>query len=243
MPSEASPETVLVVPVYHDVERLTAFAPGLLAALRPWAERVRVIIADDGSGPGERAAVAAFVDGLAEGFVSAIFHPRHRGKGGCVREAWKTCPDARWLGLVDADGSAPAAEVVRLIELAWRLGPENAVIGSRQTTASTRVVQSRFRAAAHRIYAELARRTLGLPLRDIQCGLKIIPGEAFRRIQGRLVEDGLAFDSELLVALHDDGVTLREEPVDWVECPGGSVCPHRDAPAMLRALARIRRRR
>ena len=83
---------------------------------------------------------------------------------------------------------------------------------------------------------------LDLQCADPQCGVKILRGSHYRRIAGGLLENGLAFDSELLCALKRDGSTWSEIPVNWIEKPGGKVRPLRDAWGMFKALLRIRKR-
>ena len=78
--------------------------------------------------------------------------------------------------------------------------------------------------------------------RQLSLEPRVIKGDDYRRIAHRLVENGLAFDSELLATLRHDGSLWREEPVTWVEKKGGKVKPLRDAWGMLRALLRIRGR-
>jgi hypothetical protein len=70
----------------------------------------------------------------------------------------------------------------------------------------------------------------------------VLRASDYRRVADQLSENGLAFDSELLCALKCGGATWREVPISWIEKPGGTVKPLRDAWFMLAALLRIRKR-
>jgi hypothetical protein len=149
-------------------------------------------------------------------------------------------PDAAWLAFVDADGSVSPAELSRLIQTAVDSG--TSALGIRKRTATTRIEESPWRGLFHRGFLVAAHLILGLRCEDPQCGAKILHGPAYRRIAGGLRENGLAFDSELLCALHRDGTEWLEIPVTWIEKKGGKVNPLLDTWKMLAALLRIRSR-
>jgi hypothetical protein len=237
----ASHEILLVTPVWNDSSRLAVYGAELAAALAHFPHPVRWVIADDGSRGDEPARLHALRDRFAEIFPNVEVHlaARHHGKGSVVREAWSLAPEADWLAFVDADGSVTAEDLLMLIREA--VLSETTVLGIRKRTESTRIVESPWRGLAHRGFLLAARIVLGLKCEDPQCGGKVLRGDHYRRVVGRLRENGLAFDSELLSALAADGSGWREIPVNWEEKKGGKVKPLRDAWAMLAALIRIRR--
>lgn len=239
---ESEPRILLVTPVWNDSQRLADFGAELAAVLAATDPPVRWVIADDGSGPAEVGRLAALRDGFAAVHPHVEVHPAsaHLGKGGVVREAWALDPLADWLAFVDADGSAPAADVRRLLRIALDRG--ESVLGVRRRTATTRVVETPWRGLAHRGFLLAVRLLLGLRCQDPQCGLKVLRGPDYRRVAPRLAENGLAFDSEMLAALARDGARWHEEPVNWIQKPGGKVHPLRDAWGMLAALWRVRSR-
>jgi hypothetical protein len=235
-------EILLVTPVWNDAARLAVFGKGLAEALAASALPIRWVIADDGSGPEEPVRLRALHEGFSKVFPNVHLHfaARHLGKGAVVREAWALAPESDWLVFVDADGSVNVDDLLGLIDQALTSGVS--VLGIRKRTASTRIVESPWRALAHRGYLWTARLLLDLECEDPQCGAKVLRGCHYRRVVHQLCENGLAFDSELLSALKEAGVPWLEVPVNWVEKPGGKVKPLRDAWAMLAALFRIRRR-
>jgi hypothetical protein len=242
MPENGPNEILLVTPVWKDASRLAVFGIDLARALAASPLPVRWVIADDGSGPQEHAALRELRDRFAQTFphVQVHFSDAHRGKGGVVKEAWTLAPEAAWLAFVDADGSVSANDMLGLIQQALDSG--RSVLGIRKRTATTRIVESPWRGLAHRGFLMTARLLLGFHCEDPQCGGKVLRGDEYRRVAPRLRENGLAFDSELLCALDREGFGWLEIPVNWEEKAGGKVKPLRDAWAMLAALLRIRRR-
>jgi dolichyl-phosphate beta-glucosyltransferase len=233
---------LLVTPVWNDSARLADFGATLAEALAATPLPVRWIIADDGSKPGEHARLNDLKNTFARVFphVDVHFAAHHYGKGSVVREAWALAPDADWLAFVDADGSVTAEGILELIRRA--LAADTSVLGIRKRTATTQVVESPWRGLAHRGFLLAAHLLIGLQCEDPQCGAKVLKGADYRRIAGRLTENGLAFDSELLSALMRDGSRWLEIPVNWIQKKGGKVHPLRDGWGMLAALWRIRRR-
>ena len=236
------PSILLVTPVWNDSARLSEFGATLATALAASPLPIRWVIADDGSHADEHARLTALQITLARVFpgVELHFAKHHHGKGAVVREAWAFAPDAAWFAFVDADGSVTADTMLELIAVAWHSG--TSVLGIRKRTATTEVVFSFWRSVAHRGFLIAAHVLLDLQCEDPQCGAKIFKGTDYRQIVRRLVENGLAFDSELLSTLKRDGGTWREIPVNWLQKKGGKVHPLRDAWGMLAALLRIRKK-
>lgn len=203
------------------------------------------MVADDGSGEAEVARVRKLVDNFRETYPRIAYFElgEHLGKGGTIRGAWEAYSDAEWLAFVDADGSVDAKGLLALIERAVAVGPGHAVLGSRMAAPETVVTQKPLRRLTHRSFAAIGRFLLGLPVRDLQCGAKVVDAASFRAIAPMLRENGFAFDAELLVALHRHGTRLIEVPVDWAEKGGGSLNPFAQAWPMLAALLRVRARR
>lgn len=242
MMADSQPRICLVTPVWNDASRLEEFGTVLAEALAGAGLPIRWVIADDGSHPEERKHLAELHDSFAEVYPQCEIHlaDHHLGKGAVVRDAWAQYPDDEWLAFVDADGSASPVAVFRVIHAAME--NDSTALGVRKRTATTEIVESLWRGLAHRLFLHAVHLILGLKAEDPQCGLKVLKGSDYRAIQGELEEVGLAFDSELLAALHHSGATWIELPISWIEKGDGKVRPARDAWPMLAALLRVRRR-
>jgi hypothetical protein len=238
---EDEANTILVTPVWNDSRRLAGYGPELAAVLARHEAAVRWIIADDGSEPTEHPRLMALREGFASVYPHVDLHLAeiHRGKGGVILEAWDLAGRADWYAFVDADGSISGPEMLRLIERARKSG--RSTIGVRKATATTRVEERWWRGLRHRGFLLACRLLLGLDTEDTQCGAKVIRGEDYRRIRGRLKEVGFAFDAEMLGIMNAEGIEWDEVPVNWVE-KGQSRLRPMDSWRMLKALWRIRQR-
>jgi hypothetical protein len=234
--------TILVTPVWKDSERLAGFGRELARELAERQLPVRWIIADDGSGEDEVARLQALCAGFAAVYPAVRVHAAaaHQGKGSVVREAWALEPEAGWLAFVDADGSVSAREMLDLVERSWKTGRSTFAI--RKNTDHTRVEEDFLRSLRHHGFLLACRLIVGIRSEDTQCGAKVLRGEDYRTVAGRLEEPGLAFDAELLAELNAAGLEWDETPVNWVRKGGSRVHPLSDAWQMLLALFRIRSR-
>jgi dolichyl-phosphate beta-glucosyltransferase len=239
---QAPPTILLVTPVWNDSSRLAGFGAELARVLAASALPIRWIIADDGSQKPDHTRLAALQASFAAVFpqVSVHFAAAHYGKGSVIREAWALDTRMEWLAFVDADGAVSAADTLGLIEAA--ITADCSVMGIRKRTASTRIKESLYRGLMHRAFLMVADFMLGLHSEDLQCGAKVLRAADYRNVAPLLRENGLAFDSELLCALHHSGAAWQEHPVNWTQIKGGKVHPLLDAWGMLKALYRVRKR-
>lgn len=208
---------------------------------------VSVQVVDDGSGAEEKAALQTLLTPLQEQFPClkpALFLPQNLGKGGAIYAGWHTHENAEWLAFVDADGSCPAGEVKRLMELSQKAPDEVAGLFASRIKILGRNVQRLLRRhLIGRVYATIVSESLKIPVYDSQCGLKMVRRRAFEKIEPVLKLNGFAFDIELLTALLDSGAKVEEVPIDWHETPGSKLHLLRDSFRMFRDVLSVRRRR
>jgi len=233
-------QILLVTPVWKDSARLACFGKDLAAVLATTHLPIRWMIADDGSGDEERGRLQDLAKKFGAVFsgVELHFANAHRGKGSIIREAWALAAEAEWLTFVDADGSVSAEDFLTLIEHAVTSG--TSVLAIRKRTATTHIEESFIRGLAHRGFLTAARVILGLRCEDPQCGAKVIKAADYRAVEANLLEEGFAFDCELLAALSHNGAVWTEVPVTWIQKKGAKVRLFRDAWRMFAALLRIR---
>lgn len=233
-----------MTPVWNDSERLAVFGPKLAKALLQAELPVRWIVADDGSSSAEKVHLARLITELAQVYprVEGLFLDVRSRKGGAVYQAWDECPDAAWLGFVDADGAIDPVSVIQMMRRLSEVGLDGGLVGVRRDTVDTPVKRPLLRRCSFRVFAFLVQRLVGGSVDDTQCGLKFVSGRAYRTLADRLEERGFAFDVELLFALERYGCRIQQMPIPWCEVSGSKVRPFRDAWSMFAALWRIRQR-
>jgi dolichyl-phosphate beta-glucosyltransferase len=221
-----APDTLLVIPTYRDGARLLEFLPGLCAELGRGPGGVLVQVVDDGSPAGEKLWLRTELDRMRNEhpFLQPLLaHDRNRGKGCAIRTGWAHERPLRWLAFVDADGSAPANEVVALLAQA-RSAPADALFIAVRTAAPGKPVR-RFwhRRLGSWVFNRWVRFWLRLEEPDTQCGLKVIPASFFAATPWR--EDQYAFDLELLLRARATGLPVIPQPISWQERAGSSLGP------------------
>jgi dolichyl-phosphate beta-glucosyltransferase len=146
------------------------------------------------------------------------------GKGAAVRRGLLTSR-ARFVGYMDADLATPIETLDIVMPL---LEDFPAVVGSRWVSGAAFAK----RQPAHRIVTGMMFRALAnrvLPgVTDTQCGFKFFDGDLARTVARRLRIDGFAFDVELLRAIVDTGVPVKEIPVVWSDREGSTLRALRD---------------
>lgn len=169
-----------------------------------------------------------------------LFEYPKLGKGGVIIATFDRA-DAELVGFVDADGSTPPRELLRLAHVAREAG---AAIASRRHPAALvparRPLRRRVASAG---FAGSVRALTRMPFRDTQCGAKVLRREVVRAALPRLTEGGLLFDVDLLLAARDLGVEVVEVPTVWVDRDGSRVNALADGRRMGRALLALWLRR
>jgi dolichyl-phosphate beta-glucosyltransferase len=160
-----------------------------------------------------------------------------QGKGAAVRRGLLTSR-ARFVGYMDADLATPI-ETLDIVEP--MLNDWQAVVGSRRVSGAKLAV----RQPAHRALGGMLFRAMThqvLPgFADTQCGFKFFSGDLARIVARRLRIDGFAFDVELLWAIIEMGIPVKEIPVVWSDAPGSTLRPFSDGARTAADLLRLAR--
>jgi dolichyl-phosphate beta-glucosyltransferase len=235
---ELAPELSIVIPAYNESRRLNRFLDSVryYLAMKD-APRTEVIVVDDGSLDG----TGDLVDNLSITWplVRCLRHERNRGKGAAVRTGLLAAK-GRLLLFADADGSTPLEEERRLRD-AISAGADLAA-GSRLVNgAGVRRRRAWWRQLPARVFVSLVHRYLDLPVRDTQCGFKLLRQDTVLPFVRECVTDGYLFDVELLARIDRAGLRIAEVAVSWQDVPGSKVRLVRDSLAMWRGLRELQR--
>jgi glycosyltransferase involved in cell wall biosynthesis len=226
-------ELSLVIPTFNQRSRTARSAAQAVSWLEErFSGRGELIVVDDGSraeetlGPGDLPAGAILVR-----------QERNLGKGGAIRAGVSR---ARGAYVVFTDSDLPFSLEPIPTTLATLQGGADVVIGDRlhpHSAASAPVGPLRRLSSA--VYTWLVNHALGLDYADTQCGYKGYRADAARELFGRLRVTSFAFDAELLLRAHAEGLRVVRQPVRLVHNEDSSVSLLRHAPGMLWDIARL----
>lgn len=229
----------LVIPAFNEGFRLPKYLPCLCEALAagplPW----RLTVVDDGS----REEDSRTMRECARQCGSRVgFHrlESNLGKGGAVYAGWDLDSESEWLGLVDADGSIPPYEVVRLLSQLANENVPDALFSSRCKILGRTVQRSWTRHIGGRLFATFVALTTKIPVYDSQCGFKLVRRKCYEIVRRKLREKRFAFDVELLIALKASGAEVIEVPIDWFDIPGSKVHFLRDTVRMFMTILALK---
>jgi dolichyl-phosphate beta-glucosyltransferase len=234
------PSLTVVVPVYNEERRLPPLLRelaenGAAAVLAAGATLQEILIVDDGSTDGTAALLAGVPPPFA---VLTLDH--NQGKGAAVRAGFRAAA-ADLVLKVDVDLSAPLADLPRLSR-ALESGAD-LVIGSRSIPGSEVLVrQPLVRELMGKTFNLILRRATGIPWRDTQCGFKLFRRERTLQLFELQRVNGFAFDAELCVNAHRQGMNVVEVPVQWTNNTDTRVRLFRSSAEMLVDVLRIARR-
>jgi glycosyltransferase involved in cell wall biosynthesis len=151
------------------------------------------------------------LEGVAPDVVTRVVLPSRGGKGQAVRAGLER-GRGRYLGFIDADGDVPPELLEEFVQVVRTQRPD-VVLGSKRHRDS-QVVYPPARRLYSWGYQQLVRLLFRLDVRDTQAGIKLVRRDVLIDVLPSMVEQGYAFDLELLVLARFFGYRhLVEAPV------------------------------
>ena len=229
----------IVIPAYNESERIVrtlTWVERALADCLPDAKAEVVVVCDCCTDATE--SDVRNWDGPVETHV--VSYSPNRGKGYAVRQGVLASHGDIVL-FMDADGSTSLSSLPRLMAPIEK-GETDIVIGSRRAPdTSLPLPQPSHRRALGLVLSLTTRLLLGLPFRDTQCGFKLFTRECAHKLFGECRNHGFAFDLDILMDAHRQGLRIREMGVEWRDTAGSKVSLPRDGMRMLQAIWRLRK--
>jgi glycosyltransferase involved in cell wall biosynthesis len=191
----------IVLPCHNEEPNVDAAVAEALSAGAETAERIQVVLVDDGSTDGTGARAAALAARHPE--VDVVTHETCRGYGSAMRSGIAAATEP-WVFLTDADlqfdlaqlpGFAAAAELVDLVH-GFRI--ERRDPAYRRLTAGA--------------WNWLVRALFAIPVRDVDCAFKLARRELLVSLD--LCSEGATFSTELVVKAQRAGARLQELGVE-----------------------------
>lgn len=235
--SVPDPSLLLLIPAYNEERRIE---PVLRDYARFFQEQYRgkfqLVVVLNGCTDNTLGVVQKVAKEFSS--VSYLNFPGPIGKGGALIEGLKLAPFADLIGYTDADGATPPHAFLDLVR---HLDVADCVIGSRwRHGAVIHQPQASHRQLASRIFHLIVQLLFWLNIRDTQCGAKVMKRDAVETIHSYLRIADMAFDINLLVALHRAGFRILEVPTEWTDKSGSKVVLGRTSLTMFLSTVRVR---
>jgi glycosyltransferase involved in cell wall biosynthesis len=216
------PQISLVIPAYNEERRIERTLKDVTASLDYRTDKeYEVLVVMDGCTDKTSLLVEEILSKKNSNAISLIF-PNRLGKGGAIIEALKHTK-GQYIAFIDADGSIPISELIRLIDLAQKY---DLVVGSRyKKTSKVYLGRPLKRALFSRTFNVLTKllfwKIRGIS--DTQCGVKVFNRRLVDKISKDLLITDFVFDVNLIYAALKEGFTVREVGIEWAEQEGGKL--------------------
>ena len=189
------------MPAHNERENLEWLIPHVAEVLPGIADRFEVILVDDGStdGSGEYAKSLAGQLGID---LKVVRHAHKSGYGISVGDGLREAV-LEYAGFVDADGQLDPADLALLVPVLERC----------EMAAGYRITREdpAFRSVISGVFNRLVLLTFRLPIRDVNCALKIVKTDMLRRF--RLEARSALINAELYAKVRAHGGCFAQVPV------------------------------
>lgn len=198
----------ILLPTYNEEEAICQVLDDILAVVEPMNISFELIVLDDGSTDGTRAACDA------RPRVKVVTHQHNRGNG-AARTTGVKASRGRYVLMMDADGTYPAADIPAMLKEA-----ENAdmVIGARTSEKGTLKV---LRSSAKNLIRLLASYMTQTHIPDLNSGMRIIRRELIAQFFS-ILPTTHSWVSTITMAFLSSGYTVKWMPIAYFKRIGRS---------------------
>jgi glycosyltransferase involved in cell wall biosynthesis len=185
-------DLTVVLPFYNPGEQVLSTVQRTVEVLSRRDVTFEVLAVSDGSTDGSEKLLA----GVHPQFLTVVVLATRSGKGQAVTEGLLR-GRGRYLGFLDGDGDVPPDLLADFLDVVEAEHPD-IVIGTKRHPRS-QVVYPLARRLYSWGYQQLVRAMFRLDVQDTQAGIKLVRRDVLSEVLPVLVEQGYAFDLELLV--------------------------------------------
>lgn len=230
-----TPAVEVVIPVYNEQHVLQRSVRTLQRHMASqFSFPFRITIADNASSDATLDLARSLADELAE---VEVLHLELKGRGRALRAAWQQS-EADVVAYMDVDLSTELSAMDELL-LPLLACSADVAIGTR-LAPEAQVTRGIKRELISRSYNALLKVLLRADFSDAQCGFKAARREVVLPLLELVEDDAWFFDTELLYHAQQNGLTIHEVPVRWVDDPDSRVDIIATAREDLRGIARLR---
>ena len=191
----------LVLPAFNEEANIEATVSSAAAYLSRAVPRHEIVVVNDGSSDGTRAAVERLMRHVPQ--VVLVHHERNRGYGAALRSGFDRA-SSEYVLLMDSDGQFAVEDLERLRPF---LGDYDAVIGYREKRAD-----GPKRLFIAWVFHRVIRIFFGLRVKDVDCAFKLFARSAYEAVWP-LRSEGALVSAELLTRFLRNEVRIKEVAV------------------------------
>ena len=230
---QVAPKVSVIVPVCNEANRLNDCIMKLEQALQNLSIDFEIVISEDGSVDGTDKIAADWAQ--RDSAVKHLHSDVRLGRGKAVQKGFEAS-DGSIVVYTDADLSTDLRHLGELVK-AIDSGAD-IVTGSRLSKGSV-VTRSFSRELLSRFYNGMVKLAFKSPVHDYQCGFKAFRKETVASLLDEVKEKHWSWDTELLIRAVNEGYTVVEIPVTWVQSEGTKVRPWTDIRQMSAATLKL----
>lgn len=242
MRQDSKYEVALVIPVFNEEFRINKKEiENSFKRLR----NVKLIFVNDGSTDGTQMVLSDLAKCFSRNEIVILENESNLGKAESIRRGFIRALqfNCSYIGFTDGDFATPPDEVVRLIEIIKETRPL-ALFGVRRNENGNEIETSRYREVQGTIFNLLAKRIIGVNLKDPQCGTKFFSNTSSLKaaIAFEFLNPWL-FDLEIYLRLKKHVSSFEVDEItlsSWKHQPSSKV-KFKDPFLMLINLFRLRR--
>jgi glycosyltransferase involved in cell wall biosynthesis len=206
------PHLSIIIPAFNEEQRIGSTLEDIHDFVAAQMYLIEVIVVDDGSSDRTANIVSSFAH--THDYLRLVRLPTNQGKGAAIR-AGMLVSQGMYRLFADADNSTPIAHVKGMIA-SVETGADVAV-GSRHVPGSIIITkQNTVREVLGFMYRVLVRSIAPTGIRDTQNGFKLFKAQTADLLFRELMCPRWAFDVEILRRARQNGLTIVEVPVTWV---------------------------
>ena len=198
----------VVVPVYNE-ERTVG---RIVAAVKAVPMRKQIILVDDGSTDGSRAAMEA-IEGDADNEIVRLYHEQNRGKGAALRTGFAAATGDAVI-VQDADLEYDPAEYPQVLAPILA-GKADVVFGSRFMGGAPHRVLYYWHSVGNKFLTTLSNWFTNLNLTDMETCYKVFRTPVIKEILPSLQQDRFGFEPEITSRVARAGLRVYEVGISY----------------------------